>query len=113
MQLALQFFVLSMFARKRNFMIFCSRYPDISIPEQALTELVLQRAVELVDKPALIKGLIDRILTYGQLSDFIHRVTSSLAACGFSKGDVWPGIGSGSSVKSRGSVCVEELTYGC
>ncbi|BAY49687.1 thioester reductase domain-containing protein [Scytonema sp. HK-05] len=79
-------------------MIFSSPYPDISIPEQPLTEFVLQRAVELGDKPALIEGLSDcaersgkaeRILTYGQLADSIGRVASSLAARGFSKGDVF------------------------
>lgn len=69
-------------------MIFRSPYPNIPIPEQPLTEFVLQRAVELADKPALIEGLSDRIVTYGQLADFIGRVASSLAARGFSKGDV-------------------------
>ncbi|QLE44510.1 NAD-dependent epimerase/dehydratase family protein [Nostoc sp. C052] len=69
-------------------MIFRSPYPDISIPEQPLTKFVLQRAVELADKPAFIEGLSDRIVTYGQLEDFIGRVAASLAARGFSKGDV-------------------------
>ncbi|MDZ8025629.1 MAG: SDR family oxidoreductase [Nostoc sp. DedQUE01] len=41
-------------------MIFRSPYPDISIPEQPLTEFVLQRAEELADKPALVEGLSDR-----------------------------------------------------
>lgn len=69
-------------------MIFRSSYPDISIPSQPLTEFVLQRAVELADKPAFIEGLSDRVITYGQLADFIRRVAFSLAARGFSKGDV-------------------------
>ncbi len=61
-----------------------SSYPDISIPSQPLTEFVLQRAVELAQKPALIEGLSDRVVTYGQLADFIRKVASSLAARGFS-----------------------------
>lgn len=60
-------------------MIFRSPYPNIPIPEQSLTEFVLQRAVELADKPALIEGLSDRIVTYGQLAGFIRRVASSLS----------------------------------
>ncbi|WP_414586826.1 AMP-binding protein [Scytonema sp. PCC 10023] len=69
-------------------MIFRSPYPDIAISEQPLTEFVLQRAVELAQKPVLIEGLTDRIVTYGQLAEFIGRVAASLAARGFSKGDV-------------------------
>ncbi|MBC6432164.1 AMP-binding protein [Nostoc sp. HG1] len=69
-------------------MIFGSPYPDVRIPEQSLTEFVLQRAIELADKPALIEGLSNRILTYKQLADSIGRVAASLAARGFAKGDV-------------------------
>ncbi|WP_332994540.1 thioester reductase domain-containing protein [Scytonema sp. PRP1] len=87
-----------MFTQQSNSMIFRSPYPDISIPEQPLTEFVLQRAVELAQKPALIEGQsdcaersgkADRIVTYGELADSIRRVASSLAARGFSKGDVF------------------------
>jgi len=69
-------------------MIFRAPYPDIPIPEQALTEFVLQRAVELSQKPALIEGLTDRIITYGQLAEFTRRVALGLATRGFSKSDV-------------------------
>lgn len=69
-------------------MIFRSSYPDTSIPSQPLPEFVLQRAVELADKPAFIEGPSDRIITYGQLADFIRRVALSLATRGFSKCDV-------------------------
>jgi thioester reductase-like protein len=69
-------------------MIFRSPYPDIAIPRQSLTKFVLQRSTELAKKPALIEGLTDRIVTYGELADSISRVASSLAARGFSKGDV-------------------------
>ncbi|MEA5628294.1 AMP-binding protein [Nostoc sp. UHCC 0251] len=71
-------------------MIFCnSYYSNIDIPEQPLTEFVLQRAAELVDKPAFIEGTSDRIITYGQLADSIRRVAAGLAARGFSKGDIF------------------------
>ncbi|GAB1541134.1 hypothetical protein NUACC21_38040 [Scytonema sp. NUACC21] len=69
-------------------MIFGSPSPETHIPEQPLTKFVLQRAVELANKPALIEGQSDRIITYGQLADSIRRVAAGLAARGFSKGDV-------------------------
>jgi len=78
-----------MFTQQGNSTIFRSPYPDTSIPSQQMTEFVLQRAVELADKPAFIEGLTDRIVTYGQLADSIRRVAASLAALGFSKGDVF------------------------
>lgn len=43
-----------MFTQQSNSMIFRSPYPDISIPEQPLTEFVLQRAVELAQKLAFL-----------------------------------------------------------
>ncbi|MEC4817849.1 MAG: thioester reductase domain-containing protein [Scytonema sp. PMC 1069.18] len=69
-------------------MIFGSLYPDVSIPKQPLTEFVLQRAVELADKPALVEGLTSSIITYKQLAEYIYRAAIGLAARGFSKGDV-------------------------
>ncbi|WP_392482051.1 thioester reductase domain-containing protein [Nostoc sp. C110] len=69
-------------------MIFGSPYPDIPIPKQPLTEFVLQRAIELADKPALIEGITNSIITYKQLAESIRKVAFGLAARGFSKGDV-------------------------
>lgn len=69
-------------------MIFRSTEPDISIPEQPITEIVLQRAIELADKPAMIDGLTGRTISYNLLADSINRVAAGLAARGFSKGDV-------------------------
>ena len=69
-------------------MIFGSPYPDISLPDRPLTEFVLQRAVKLADKPALIEGLTNRTITYKQLANSIYRAAIGLAARGFSKGDV-------------------------
>jgi thioester reductase-like protein len=70
-------------------MIYHSPYSDIFIPEQVLTEFVLQRAVELAEKPALIEGLSDRTITYGELVNSIGRVAFNLARHGFLKGDVF------------------------
>jgi acyl-CoA synthetase (AMP-forming)/AMP-acid ligase II len=70
-------------------MIFRSPYSEITIPEVSLTQLVLRRAEELADKPALIDGATNRVLTYGELSDSVRRVAAGLAARGFQKGDVF------------------------
>ena len=54
-----------------------------------MTQLVLRRAEELADKPALIDGATNRVLTYGELRDSVRRVAAGLAARGFQKGDVF------------------------
>jgi acyl-CoA synthetase (AMP-forming)/AMP-acid ligase II len=69
-------------------MIFRSPYSEVSIPEIPLAQAVLRRAEELQDKPALIDGLTNRVLTYGQLSQSIERVAAGLSERGFRKGDV-------------------------
>jgi thioester reductase-like protein len=69
-------------------MIFRSAEPNISIPEQPLTEIVLQRVTEFADKPAMIDGLTGRMITYRELADSIGRVAAGFAARGLSKGDV-------------------------
>ncbi len=69
-------------------MIFRSPEPNISIPEQPLTSIVLQRAIEFADKLAMIDGLTGRTITYSELGDSINRVAAGFAAWGFSKGDV-------------------------
>ncbi len=69
-------------------MIFRSTEPNISIPEQPLTEIVLQRAIEFADKPAMIDGLTGRTMTYSSLSDSIRKVAAGFEKWGFSQGDV-------------------------
>src|SRR6266545_1314609 len=54
-------------------MIFKSLYPDVTIPEVALTSFVLQRARQLGAKPALIDGPSGRTITYEQLPGLIAR----------------------------------------
>src|SRR5215207_899205 len=70
-------------------MIIKGPYPDVSIPNTALTPFVLHRAKELADKPALIEGPTGRILTYAQLADSISIAAYNLAQRGFKKGDVF------------------------
>ena len=69
-------------------MIIKGPYPDISIPDTALTPFVLHRAQELGDKPALIDGPTGRTFTYKQLADAISITAHNLSARGFKKGDV-------------------------
>src|SRR5678815_4682747 len=69
-------------------MIIKGPYPDIPIPETALTPFVLHRAQELGDKPALIDGPTGRTFTFKQLADAISIVAYNLSERGFKKGDV-------------------------
>jgi acyl-CoA synthetase (AMP-forming)/AMP-acid ligase II len=64
-----------------------SPYPDIEIPETALTPFVLERAQELGDKPALIDGPSGRTLTFAQLEGAIKSFAGGLHKRGFEKGD--------------------------
>jgi acyl-CoA synthetase (AMP-forming)/AMP-acid ligase II len=69
-------------------MIFKGPYPDVEIPETALTPFVMQRAGELAAKPALIDGPTGRAVTYSQFADAIAIVAYNLAQRGFKKGEV-------------------------
>src|SRR5688500_11501518 len=69
-------------------MIIKGPYPDVSIPNTALTPFVLHRAEELGDKAALIEGPSGKILTYAQLADSISIAAYNLAQRGFKKGEV-------------------------
>jgi acyl-CoA synthetase (AMP-forming)/AMP-acid ligase II len=70
-------------------MIFRDSYPEVNIPDSALTPLVFARARELGDKPALIDGATGRATSYVQLEDSVRRVAASLCARGLAKGDVF------------------------
>lgn len=70
-------------------MIFNSPYPDVALPEMAVTDFVLQNFEQFGDKPALIDGPSGRVLTFTQLAKAIRVVASSLAQRGFKKGDVF------------------------
>jgi len=62
---------------------------DVEIPEIALTPLVLRRASELQNKPALIDGPSGRTITYAQLADLIAIAAHNLKQRGFKKGEVF------------------------
>jgi len=68
-------------------MAFRSVYPDVAIPEIALTDYVLAHAREFGDKPALIDGPSGRTITYAQLPGLIARVAAGMARRGFKKGE--------------------------
>jgi acyl-CoA synthetase (AMP-forming)/AMP-acid ligase II len=70
-------------------MIIKGPYPDVDIPETALTPLVMRRANELPDKPALIDGPTGRTITYSQLADAIAIAAYNLQQRGFKKGEVF------------------------
>ena len=68
--------------------IYRSPLPDVDIPDVPLTELVLGRAAELADKPALVDGSTGRHLTYGELIAGVRSLAGGLVARGFQKGQV-------------------------
>src|SRR6266550_3266008 len=70
-------------------MIFRGPYPEVVIPEVSITSFVLQNAVALGDKPALIEGETGRTITYAQLVDSIRRTAAGLAAHGFKQREVF------------------------
>jgi acyl-CoA synthetase (AMP-forming)/AMP-acid ligase II len=65
-----------------------SPFPDVEIPDTALTPYVLRHAAARADEPALIDGPTGRTYTYGQLDDAVRRLAGGLQARGFAKGDV-------------------------
>ena len=68
-------------------MAFRSVYPDVAIPEVALTDYVFAHARERGDKPALIDGPSGRSISYAQLPDLIACAAAGLARRGFNKGE--------------------------
>jgi acyl-CoA synthetase (AMP-forming)/AMP-acid ligase II len=68
-------------------MPFRSVYPEVAIPEIALTDYVLAHARERGDKPALIDGPSGRVITYAQLPGLVARAAAGMARRGFRKGE--------------------------
>ena len=69
-------------------MIFENNDPKVAVPHKDLTSVVLQRANELGEKPALIDGVSGRTLSYTELKEQINHLASGLHQRGFKKGDV-------------------------
>ena len=67
--------------------VHASTYPDVEIPDIPITELVLQRADELADKPAIHDAASGRGYTFGELKHMIHAFAGGLQARGFGPGD--------------------------
>src|SRR6476660_274115 len=70
-------------------MIIKGPYPDVVVPETALTPFCLHRAEELADKPALIDGPTGRKISYKQLAEAISIAAHNLKQRGFKKGEVF------------------------
>ncbi|HSR42694.1 MAG TPA: AMP-binding protein, partial [Longimicrobiales bacterium] len=62
--------------------------PDVEIPDIPISTLVLGRARERGDRPALIDGSTGRTIGYGQLAEGVGRVAAGFAGAGLGPGDV-------------------------
>jgi acyl-CoA synthetase (AMP-forming)/AMP-acid ligase II len=60
----------------------------LEIADARMPTLLLARAPELAERPALVDGVTGRGLTYGALADGPERIAAGLAARGFGRGDV-------------------------
>ncbi|MET9115718.1 4-coumarate--CoA ligase family protein [Streptomyces longwoodensis] len=68
--------------------MFRSEYADVPPVDLPIHEVVLGRAAEFGDRPALIDGTDGTTLTYDQVDRFHRRVAAALAEAGVRKGDV-------------------------
>jgi acyl-CoA synthetase (AMP-forming)/AMP-acid ligase II len=68
--------------------IYRSPHPDAEISDSPLTPVIMRRAAEMADIPAIIDGPTGRVMTYGQLAADIRAVAAGLARRGLGKGDV-------------------------
>jgi len=69
-------------------LIYRSPYPDVEIPGLTLPELILGRARERGDHPALIDAETGGMMTYAQLAEAVDRLAARLHEDGFAKGEV-------------------------
>ena len=69
-------------------MVFHSEYEAVSTVSLPIHDVVLGRAAERGDTPALVDGTGEFTLTYGQVDAFHRRVAAGLAEAGVRKGDV-------------------------
>lgn len=70
-------------------MIFRSPFPDVEIPDSALTPFVFQRADALGDKVAIVDAGGGTSYSYRDLWSAVRRFASGLSGRGFGKGDVF------------------------
>ena len=69
--------------------MFESPFPPVDIPETSFSSFVLEYALDLGDKPAIIDGASGRMLTCKGLVDEARGVAVGLSARGFRRGDVF------------------------
>ena len=69
-------------------MAYRSPYPDITVPDVSLFEMVLGKASSHAGKVAMADGLSGRRITYAELLDQIRQTAAGLARRGIKKGDV-------------------------
>jgi acyl-CoA synthetase (AMP-forming)/AMP-acid ligase II len=74
-------------------MIFRSPYPDVEVPDIALTDFVLEHSERYGDKPALIDGPSARAYSHAEAASAIRAAAGGLAARGIRRGDVVALIG--------------------
>jgi acyl-CoA synthetase (AMP-forming)/AMP-acid ligase II len=65
-----------------------SPLPDVEVPDLPLTDVVLRRADELGDRPAMIDGPSGRTLSFAGLRDAIRAAAGGFAARGLRPGDI-------------------------
>ncbi len=66
-----------------------SPYPDVTIPDVSLPELVFADVGQRAGKAALVDGPSGRTVTFGELAGGARLVAGGLAARGFGRGDVF------------------------
>lgn len=70
-------------------MIFTSPYPEVTIPDVALTPFLLRHAASQPGKPALIDASGGHTYTYGDFARAVRQTGANLAARGMRQGDVF------------------------
>jgi acyl-CoA synthetase (AMP-forming)/AMP-acid ligase II len=69
-------------------MVFRSRFPEPSIPDQDLPGFVLAAAADRADRTALLDSVTGRRISYGALIEQVEGFAGGLSALGIGKGDV-------------------------
>jgi acyl-CoA synthetase (AMP-forming)/AMP-acid ligase II len=69
-------------------MIFRSRFPELSIPDQELSAFVLAGAGAYPDRPAIVDVPTGRRLSYGELREQVDAFAAGLAELGVGRGSV-------------------------
>src|SRR5581483_2897184 len=69
-------------------MIHRSPFPDVDIPDVSLVDYVFASAERHGDKPALVDGLTNRVITYSELSLSVRALACGLSDRGLQKGEV-------------------------